>query len=191
MKTLREMLEDRALPTDGRKAALVKRLEPHHKSKGETGNDLLFMKAPKIRKSRIQPVLLDLTQDGQPGEETRVTRHAGPANVGKVMQTTLLHGTVQASCDGRDVGIAGAQDQAIGLTAAEMQKAINEAVQKGVYEATKTIRERNIPAKPASAAHGTRAPGVQSSSILHETMPGGDQNLLRKLLELTAEAAKW
>ena len=142
VKTLREMLEDRALRTDGKKAALVKRLVAHHKSNGETGNDLLFMKAPKIRKPRNQPVLLDLTQDGQPGEETHVTQHEVPANAGKVMQTTLPHGTVQAPCDDRDVGIAGAQDQALGLTTADVQKAIHEAVQKGVHEATKRSEQQ-------------------------------------------------
>ena len=96
VKTLKEMLEDRGLRSEGRKAALVKRLQAHHKGKGETGNDLLFMKGPKTRKSHTSCVV-DLTQDGQPGEETHVTRNAVPANAGTVMQETLLHGTAQAS----------------------------------------------------------------------------------------------
>ena len=56
---LKEMLEDRKSPTYGLKPVLVKRLVEYHKNKGATGDDLVFMKAPKKRAPAVQPVLLD------------------------------------------------------------------------------------------------------------------------------------
>ena len=128
VKELREMLEDRTLATDGEKAVLVKRLVAYRKSNGAKGDDLRYIKAPKIRKPTNEPVVMDLTQDGEPAEETHVPHHAVPAAAAEVMQA------------GTDVRVAGAQDQAQELTAADLQKAIHRAVKQGVYEATKTTR---------------------------------------------------
>ena len=135
VKQLREMLEDRTLSTDGEKAVLVKRLVAYHKSNGAKGDDLRFMKAPKIRKPTNEPVVMNLAQDDAPAGETHVTPHAVPAAAAEVMQA------------GRDVRIAGTQDQAHGLTAGDLQTAIHEEVKQGVYEATKSNQSNKCPSR--------------------------------------------
>ena len=60
---------------------LVKWPVEYHKKKGAAGDldDLVFMKAPEKKAPAVQPVLLELRQDGQPAAETYVPRNTLPA----------------------------------------------------------------------------------------------------------------
>ena len=86
------------------------------------------MKPPRQkRRPTNHPVVLDLPPDA-PAVESDARWHQDPAAAAELIQA------------GTNVHIAGAKDQAQGLTAAELAAATESCIKLGVDKATETLR---------------------------------------------------